>query len=196
VPNTCSIEGCENIAKSRGWCNTHYERWRRNGDVRATKLVKVCRVTGCGRRSIGRGYCEEHHEGYVGARKSWEAMWRRCTNPADPSYASYVGRGITIDPKWRSFDAFLSEMGARPTDTSIDRIDNNGPYTSSNCRWATIAQQQRNTRKTRITMDIARDVRRCATEGIPQSQIAVKHGLSIQHVSKIVTGKIWQEGVV
>lgn len=57
---SCSIEGCERLRKSRGWCNTHYERWRRHGDPRETLNTNDCSVDGCSRKHVGRGYCGMH----------------------------------------------------------------------------------------------------------------------------------------
>lgn len=81
---------------------------------------------------------------------TWNAIKQRCHNPNNPAYANYGGRGIKVCARWRrSFTAFLGDMGPRPADkTSIDRIDNSKGYSPDNCRWATQAEQMRNTRAT------------------------------------------------
>lgn len=83
-------------------------------------------------------------------RKVWRAMIFRCHNPKSNGYKHYGARGIKVCTEWRkSFAAFLNDVGRRPSpEHSIDRIDNSGDYEPSNCRWATLTQQARNTRAT------------------------------------------------
>jgi len=76
-------------------------------------------------------------------------MQERCTNPDHIHFASYGGRGITIDPTWNTFAGFLADMGPRPSGLTLDRRDNDGPYSRENCRWTTRKEQQRNRRDTR-----------------------------------------------
>ena len=82
----------------------------------------------------------------------WCGIVQRCENPAHAAYPRYGGRGITICTRWRrDFMAFYEDMGPRPTPGySVDRIDNDGPYSPENCRWATAKEQNRNCRTNRM----------------------------------------------
>ena len=72
---------------------------------------------------------------------TWRNMKARCK-----SHPDYAGRGITICPRWSNFSLFLEDMGERPEGYTLDRIDNDGSYSPSNCQWSSRSTQQRNRR--------------------------------------------------
>lgn len=81
--------------------------------------------------------------------RTWAHILGRCNNPSDANYCYYGARGIRVAPEWAdSFEAFLRDVGRAPSPRhSIDRINNDGNYEPGNVRWATSAEQNRNTRK-------------------------------------------------
>ena len=84
------------------------------------------------------------------AYRIWSGMISRCTYPKHRGFYRYGGRGITVCERWRSFENFYADMGDRPAGKSLDRINVNGNYEPSNCRWATKREQSRNTSKTKM----------------------------------------------
>lgn len=114
-------------------------------NIRALHVLSGAQVScGCARRETIHGKAGTSIYG------TWRAMRARCENPRDAGYPCYGGRGISVCERWESFENFYADMGDRPPDASIDRIDVNGNYEPANCRWATAIEQANNTRRNRI----------------------------------------------
>ena len=83
--------------------------------------------------------------------KTWRRMRDRCLTPTCHDYQEYGARGITVCERWRqSFSAFFEDMGPRPEGLTLERTNNNGNYEPGNCKWATLKEQSRNTRKNHL----------------------------------------------
>lgn len=114
-------------------------------ETTATKMAygrgKYCSRS-CGVRANGTRHGHTSKTTQSRTYTSWATMLQRCTNPRHPKFPMYGGAGIQVCEEWRSFDAFLADMGVRPPGTTIDRRDGRLGYCKSNCRWATAKEQQ------------------------------------------------------
>lgn len=114
----------------------------------------------------------------------WTDMMTRCTNPKANSFARYGGRGIIVCAKWLQFDGFFEDMGEAPSsEHSIDRIDNDGPYSPENCRWATRQEQANNKSNNRILTFNG--------ESAPMSEWARRSGISAATIERRLNKLGW-----
>lgn len=138
--------------------------------------VKSC---GCLRRELAaKKALLRACDGKAPERAVWLSMIDRCTNPKARAFAHYGARGITVWGGWLDYRQFLADMGRRPSPRhSLDRIDNDKGYSPENCRWATAAQQMRNTRRSRINEKQARHCAERSAKG--ESYRAIARSLDV-----------------
>lgn len=105
---------------------------------------------GCMKFQLTKENKNTHNLSKHGTYRTWVSMKQRCSNPKAPDYPRYGGSGISYHPRWESFDNFLEDMGLRPKDRTLDRIDGGGPYTKENCRWADNKIQARNMKSNHV----------------------------------------------
>lgn len=96
-------------------------------------------------------------------------MLQRCENPRNKAFSSYGARGIKVCERWHDFENFCDDMGPRPEGLSIERKNNDGDYTPTNCHWATNFEQARNKRKTLYLCHLG--------ERISLAELAERNGL-------------------
>lgn len=124
--------------------------------VSSRLLNGTCQSCGCLRLELFKVNKRKPVHGMYKTRQFsiWHSMKQRCLNPNNNHYSFYGGRGITVCDKWLTFGGFWEDMQEGYADNlTIDRIDVNGNYEKSNCRWATIKEQASN-RRTNIIITI------------------------------------------
>lgn len=141
----------------------HYDKWKKimhecHCDCGSERVVlkrdlKSGKSTSCGCLTIENGIKSNTKHGFKRRDSAhelygiWAVMRGRCNNPENKSYKHYGGRGISVCERWNDFKMFAKDMGDRPEGLSIDRINNDGDYEPSNCKWSTAVEQANNRRK-------------------------------------------------
>lgn len=93
-----------------------------------------------------------HGMSFTKQYKTWSNMKDRCLNKKSKSYPRYGGRGIKVCKEWISFERFYKDMGEPPKDFTLERVNNDGNYTKSNCIWASKYHQNMNRSITKLVV--------------------------------------------
>ena len=172
----CSISGCKNVHHAKGFCKKHYERFRIQGDPL---------------------YIDPKFHGmyFTPEYRSWRKMKERCNNKNHKYYKNYGGRGISVCKEWNDFMAFYKDMGDKPfPNADIDRIDNNGDYEPSNCRWVSRAENCHNKSTNKLTIEDVREIRNTFDDKLhTRVSFGKKYGVSGSLIGSILSNKVWVE---
>lgn len=161
-------------------------------DIALDEKLAPCPSTEYERRSLAhRRHGHTVDRSYSPTYHSWQAMLARCRYIDRDTDSKHAARGITVCDRWLSFECFLKDMGERPEGMTIDRIDNDGNYEPSNCRWATPVEQARNRRNARMNFATAVEVALARLRGEPCKSIAERFGCSESLPREIVKGRTW-----
>ena len=119
-------------------------------------------------------------------------MQRRCKSPHRHNANSYVEKGIEVCTRWLKFENFLADMGERPKNMTLDRLDNGKGYNPENCRWATAAQQAQNQTSTKLNatdVQRIRDIRHVS--GLSHRQLGAYFNVAHTTIGGILRGTSW-----
>lgn len=196
----CKVENCIKKIKGRGYCSKHIQVLVKYGDplYHEKKIIttKICQIEGCDLKYDSKGFCRKHYSLFKrtgnpiknpksfpkGISKhplydTYSCMKYRCNkvNTNKPQHQNYAKRNINVCERWlgkNGFENFILDMGKKPNNHSLDRIDNNLDYTPENCRWADAKTQTRNRRKTIMILFNGQEIplsEFCELNNIPQN---------------------------
>jgi hypothetical protein len=181
----CTIEGCGLVVAGRGYCTKHWTRWRRYGDPMRVKDRSEYISSG------------ETHTNYVHGLEShplyhtWRNMMQRCYRQGTVDFERYGARGITVDERWHSVKNFVSDMSPKPAGMTLERRDNNAPYSRDNCYWDDRKQQARNRRTTKLDPKKVEQIRAIRLAGNKLQDIADAYDVHRSTIKKVLSGKTW-----
>ena len=123
--------------------------------------------------------------------KSWLSMRARCSRVKNHNYPLYGGRGIKVCARWQdSFENFLEDLGGRPENKTLDRVDSEGDYEPNNCRWASTAEQNQNRRDNVLNPEKVRYIR--SMRGIKTQKVLAKEmGCNSSTISLVLSRGLW-----
>jgi len=165
-------------------CDCGTEKWIR------TSHVTGGRTESCG--CLNRKNKLKHGMYNTREYTSWECMKGRCQNPNNSGYKDYGGRGITVCERWQDFVNFYEDMGSRPQNTTLGRIDNEKGYYPENVRWETNEQQSTNKRPRKDRKFNSKDIEILISlreSGKSYSKIAKLYDCSIATIFKYVNNR-------
>jgi hypothetical protein len=123
----------------------------------------------------------------------WDSMVGRCHRVTHHAFKSYGGRGIFVCNEWRTFEKFYADMGAQPKDMTLERLDNSQGYDKENCVWASVTEQARNRRTTKLDVEKVATIKRLLGENVTQQKIADMFSVTRGNIGHIAQELTWRE---
>ena len=124
----------------------------------------------------------------------WKNMWRRCSIPTTNRYERYGGRGITVCQEWENISPFVcwaENNGWRPG-LQLNRINNDGNYSPSNCNFVSVKENTRNRISTKLTQEIVDQIRQSVSSGeYKQIEMARMFNISPVTVHQVIYRERW-----
>lgn len=125
----------------------------------------------------------------------WRSMKQRCNNPKATGYIYYGYRGISVCKEWRNFESFYdwAQNNGYKKGLQIDRIDTNGNYAPSNCRFVSSKINNRNRRNVEVTENIATEIRnaKLLIPTIKVKELALAFNINYRTTLNILNNKTW-----
>ena len=172
-----------------------------NKAIVRTDALKTGHSTSCGcfqkEKVTKHGFWNtEYSKGTMKFYKMWQSLKARCDNPNLRGYKNYGGRGITYDPKWKTFEGFKQQMIVKYVyavkvlglkNASLERKDVNGNYCFSNCIFIERNDQLKNTRNVISFIAISPEGQEITVRNV--NAFSKEHGLNSSHVYECLIGK-------
>lgn len=166
-------------------------KWLRSGNTRSCGCLQREKASARAKKGIA----VTHGRSKTPEFCAWGDMVERCRCPTNRAYKHYGGRGITVCDRWlESFENFYADMGDRPSNKhSLDRINNDGPYSPENCRWATWAEQSRNRRNNRyVTYNGETKTVQDWAEAVGVTHSTMRRRLSLWSIEQAIESPPWK----
>ena len=123
----------------------------------------------------------------------WDSMIGRCHRVTHRAFKDYGARGIFVCDEWRNFEGFYADMGAQPKCMTLERLDNSRGYSKDNCVWASVTDQARNRRTTKLNIEKVVAIRRLLDDNMSQQKIADMFLVTRSNIGHISQKLTWRE---
>lgn len=182
------------------WSNEEIEILKQNLTIKElvkklnrTKNAIVYKLQNLGlkRKKVNITHNLTKHKYYI----LWRNIKSRCYNKKDICYNTYGGRGIYMYQEWiddpKLFINYIeNNLGEKPKNFSLDRIDNNEGYIPNNLKWSSCTDQSRNSSMTKLTLESVNLIREQGNN-FTKTELSKKYNVSISQISRIINNKSW-----